>query len=99
MIQIPPIFFKMHRILRFHNPFCEHALFIFYVQILGKKNKRFRNDFNREYDIFEVPIKHPSHGWFKIELLVNVIVFVNSLIYSKFTKIAISHNDMHIIST
>ena len=36
--------------------------------------------------MFEVLIKHLSHGWIEVELLVNVMVFINSFIYNKFTK-------------
>ena len=85
-IQIPPIFSKMHRIPRFYEPFCKHALFTFDIQIVSKQSKRFGNDFSKEQNIFEVFIKHPSHGRIKIELFVNVMIFVNSLINTEFTK-------------
>ena len=71
---------------RFYDPFCEHALFTFDIQIVSKESGRFRNDFSREQNIFEIPIKHPSHGLIEIDLLVNVMVFVNYLPHTEFTN-------------
>ena len=53
---------------------------------LPKQRGRFGIGFSKKYDIFEVPIKHPLHGWFEVELLINVMIFVNSLIYKKIHK-------------
>src|ERR1700738_2444087 len=81
-----PYFSKCTGSQNFMIFFCEHALFIFYVKIITKKNGRFGIGFSMKYDIFEVPIKHPLHGWFEVELLIDLMIFVNSLIYKNFTK-------------
>ena len=68
-IQIPPTFFKIHRIPKFHDQLCKHALFTFYVKIISKKGGRFGNGFSREYDIFEISIKHLYMSSLKLSYL------------------------------
>jgi hypothetical protein len=76
----------MNRIPRFHDPFREHTLLAFLVQVVCKKWRRFGNGFSREEYILKIHVQYLLHNRLEIELLFNLMVLVDAFINKKLTK-------------
>jgi len=76
----------MQGIPRFYDPLCEHALFTFSIQVICKENGRFENGFSKKKDILEVLVKYLLHGWFEVQLFINLMILEDPFIHIKFME-------------